>query len=389
MSEDTVPVDTYLVAAVSPRLDVPSGITSYLLSLVRHLRGTEFRPAVLGLSDESRESPAGLPGVWHGVARTAGSAGLRYWRGLYNYVDGHRQELASGVVHAQRPDYLRAFHRHAAFRSRTVCTLHGPHLLNVRRVWGAAGAWLFERIQRAGLRDVGAVIAVSRETEDLFLDLYPWLRGRTCTIHVGVDTELFQPRDQREAREQLRLPAGKPLILFVGRLHPQKGIRLLLRAFELVRRRHPDAELYVIGDGPEEGASRQLAHRLDLGDSCTFLGKQTRATVAAYMNAADALVLSSVWEGMPTVVLEALASGLACVTTRVGDVPEAVTDGASGYIVESDPEALAEGVEKVLSRGREEWMEPCVRAARPFDWSAIVERTVQVYRRVAGERATC
>ncbi len=385
MSTNGAPIDAYLVSAVSPQLDAPSGTTSYVVSLLRHLKETEFRGTVLGLG-ANEGSPPELAAAWHSVARTAGYAGVRYWQGLGRYVRRHHQELAAGIVHAQRPDYLRHFHRHAAFRRRTVCTLHGPHLLNVRRVWGAGGGWLFERLQRAGLRDVGRAIAVSRETEEFFLDRYPWLEGRTCTIHVGVDTELFQPRDQREAREQLRLPAGKPLILFVGRLHPQKDIPLLLRAFRLVCDRRPDAELRIIGDGPEEEASRRLAHRLNLGGSCVFLGKQTRATVAAHMNAAEALLLPSVWEGMPTVVLEALASGLGCVTTRVGDVAEVVTDGVTGYIVESDPEAVAEGVEKVLSRSRDEWTEPCVRAARRFDWSVIGERTADIYRATLAAR---
>jgi glycosyltransferase involved in cell wall biosynthesis len=147
-----------------------------------------------------------------------------------------------------------------------------------------------------------------------------------------------------------------------------------------------DVGLWLVGEGPEEPALRRTAHELGIAGRCQFVGKADRPTVARYMNAADLLVLQSVWEGMPTVVVEALACGLPCVTTRVGDVAEAVIDGQTGHLVEPDPDALAEGIGKVLAHEPEHWTEACVRMARRFDWSEIARRITDVYRAVSGTR---
>lgn len=383
MSENAARVDTYLVAAVSPRLDAPSGITSYVLSLVRHLQGTEFRPTVLGLGDGESKGPSPeCPGVWHGVARTAGYAGVRYWRGLSRYVKRHRDELVAGIVHAQRPDYLRHFHRGVRPKPATVCTLHGTHLRTVRAAWGRAAGWLYERVQRAALREVDAVIAVSRDTERFFLDLYPWLEGRTQTIPVGVDTRVFRPRDRGDTRRQLGLPADTRIVLFVGRLHADKNLPLLLSALQRLDAMGTELGLWVVGDGPEELPLRRMAQELGIAGRCHFVGRLDRPTVARYMNAADLLVLQSVWEGMPTVILEALASGVPCVSTPVGDVHEAVINGETGYVAAADPEALADGIEKVLAQQPEHWADACARMGKRFDWSVVAQRTTEVYRAI-------
>ena len=375
-----------LVLPAAPDTGSASGVLTYTLALADVLaRDAEFHPRLIGIGEAGSCTPDSDV-TWLPVAHRAGPIGLSYHLGLRRYVLSSRQELHAHVIHAQRPDYLWHFHRHGKPRPATVCTLHGPHMLNVRRAWGKFGGALYERVQRAALRDVHAAIAVSRDTERFFLDLYPWLEGRTQTIHVGVNTEAFRPADTAEMRAKLRLPAEVKALLFVGRFHPQKNVPLLLRTVSILSPRNPELRLWLIGEGPEEAALRQLSHDLRIADRCTFAGRLEPRAVGEYMNAADLLALSSVWEGMPTVVLEALASGLPCVCTRVGDVGDAVVDGETGYVVESEPEALAEGIEKALARPRGEWTGACRRAARQFDWSVIGQRTIDVYRRVMSGR---
>jgi glycosyltransferase involved in cell wall biosynthesis len=378
-------IDTYVVAAVDPTLSVASGTSTYVLALLEYLRETPFRGIGLGLAPGncSAVSPA-LTESWRAVARHSGWAGVQYWRGLSSYVRSHKDQLATSLVHAQRPDYLWHFQRHVQPSPPMVCTLHGAHLHAVRSKWGRAGGWLYERVQQAALRETHRVIAVSRDTETFFLNLYPWLEGRTQTIPVGVDTHLFRPRDSEEARASLRLPPEARIILFVGRLDEVKGLPLLLEAMRMLAAAREDIGLWIVGHGPDEQALRRRAHELGLAGRCHFVGRAERQTVAEYMNAADVLVLQSAWEGMPTVVLEALASGLPCVSTGVGDVPEVVIDGKTGYVIEPEPQAIADGIEKVLARPRRGWIEPCTAVGRQFGWPAIGKRIAEVYCQTTG-----
>jgi len=380
MSSAPTPLPVYMLAAVSPVLSVASGVTRYVTSLVSHLEGTEFRGLVLGLGNGGTDSlPSALWDRWRVVTGRAGWAGWRYWQGLAEYIRTHGGELSAGLVHAHRPDYLTLLRQHADRPLATVCTLHGPHFLNVRRRWGRIGERLYEGRQRAGLELADVVIAVSTETERVFVELYPCLESRIRTIHVGVDTRRFHPQDVDEARGRLGIGAGERGVLFVGRMHSQKNLPLLLRAFASLTTRAQNASLWLVGDGPEQHTVRGMAQTLGVEHRCRFVGAQNAEQVALHMAAANALVLTSAWEGMPTVILEALACGLPCVTTRVGDVADAVIDGRTGYIVESEAEAVAEGIEKVLARPRQEWAGACAGMGRRFAWHIVARKIATAY----------
>ncbi len=360
-----------------------SGALTYTVALAQQLAASStFDPRVLCVGEVGRSTTD--DGVtWVPVSTKLGPASLSYHLGLRRHVREEAAELPRHMVHAQRPDYLWHFHRHVRPKPSTVCTLHGTHVRTVRATRGRVAGWLYERVQRAALREVDTVIAVSRDTETFFLNLYPWLEGRTQTIPVGVDTRVFRPRDRSDARGQLGLPADTRIVLFVGRLHRDKNVPLLLETMARLNAARADVSLWLVGEGPEELELKRMAQELGIAGHCHFVGRLDQSSVAHYMNAADLLVLQSVWEGMPTVVLEALASGRPCVSTRVGDVEDAVVDGETGYVVDDEPEAVAEGIGKVLARRPEDWTDACARMGRQFDWSVIAERTAQVYRQAA------
>jgi glycosyltransferase involved in cell wall biosynthesis len=145
----------------------------------------------------------------------------------------------------------------------------------------------------------------------------------------GIDLTRFQPGGD---------PAG-PAVL-VARLSPEKDVATLLKATALVRRDAPDFRLEIVGDGVCMMELRQLAEELHLGDGVTFLGQ--RRDVPALLSRASLLVLSSLSEGVSLTLLEAMASGLPVVATRVGGNPEVVADGETGLLVPpADAPALA------------------------------------------------
>jgi len=139
------------------------------------------------------------------------------------------------------------------------------------------------------------------------------------------------------------LPTGRPLVVFAGRLEPIKGVETIVRAAQ----RLPDVTVAVVGDGPLAAELRELANELGVADRVAFLGRVP--SVPPILAAADVVVLPSFSEGMPLVVLEALALARPVVASRVGGIPEVVEDGVTGLLVEpGDPEELAVAIERLV-----------------------------------------
>ena len=122
---------------------------------------------------------------------------------------------------------------------------------------------------------------------------------------------------------------------------------MLARAFAKVCRRHPEASLVIAGQGPLEGEIQSMIRRLGLSERVRMLG--LRQDMPQLLAASDALALSSAWEGMPVVVLEAMASRRPVVATSVGAVPEVIADGDTGIVVPpGSPAALAKGMTRLM-----------------------------------------
>ncbi len=147
------------------------------------------------------------------------------------------------------------------------------------------------------------------------------------------------------------LPATRPEVLrigMVGRLGWKKGYPHALEAVALLRTRYPNLEVEIVGDGADRAELEALATRLALSDTVRFLGR--REDVPDLLPRWSIYALSSVIEGMPNALLEAMAAGLAVVSTTAGGCGEVVTDGETGLLVPpADPKALADALDRLLS----------------------------------------
>lgn len=179
----------------------------------------------------------------------------------------------------------------------------------------------------------------------------PWLHLPPCEVlYHGIDeAEVRSGPDARaEARHELGLPAGATVVGTVGNLVPKKDHRSLIAAFARVASDQPGRRLVIIGGGPLEGELKAFASEQGVGDQVMFTGQ--RPGVAALLPAFDVFVLSSRHEGLPLALLEAMASGVPAVATRVGGIPEVISDGVDGLLVEpNDVSALAAAVSAVLA----------------------------------------
>jgi glycosyltransferase involved in cell wall biosynthesis len=221
-----------------------------------------------------------------------------------------------------------------------VVKLHGSDINVVARMAGP------ERRLRAALPRAARIVAVSRQLAEKTVELgVP--AERVDVIPNGVNTELFQPRSRSAARQELGVSADRRVILYVGRLEREKGVVDLLAAFEKLNA-HESLELVLLGDGTARPLCDAAARA---SGKIRVLGARPLREVPAWVAASDVLTLPSWNEGMPNVVLEALASGRRVVATRVGAVPDLISSELLGEVVEPRaPDALAEALLRAAGR---------------------------------------
>jgi glycogen synthase len=202
------------------------------------------------------------------------------------------------------------------------------------------------------------------------------LGGEIAVIPNGVDLAQFPVG---------AAPPNPRQILFVGRLVPQKGVEVLIRAFGAVLHRYPDATLVVAGDGQQRLYLERLARFLGVRRHVSFVGWRNREQVAELYRDCAVVCIPSRYEPFGIVALEAMASGRPVVASRVGGLAE-VVDDASGFTVEAgDHLDLAGRLAALLADRRlaEALGTAARRHAEQFDWSVIAHRTAQIYESTA------
>jgi glycosyltransferase involved in cell wall biosynthesis len=188
------------------------------------------------------------------------------------------------------------------------------------------------------------IATVSDDASRWLLSLRPELAAKTSTIHNGLPVTHATP---------VTLPWDPPRLLYAGRIEAQKRLDVLIRAFATVASTHATVRLQIAGTGTQLGAARDLARSLVLEDRLDFLGVVDVESVPRLLDEATVLVLSSDYEGLPVVLLEAARQGRPAVATAVGGVPEVVIHGKTGLLVEPDsPDAMAEGMITLLDDPR-------------------------------------
>jgi len=205
---------------------------------------------------------------------------------------------------------------------------------------------------------------------------------KRISIPNGVDTERFvplAPAQKKALRSRLDLPAAARVVVFVGRLVPEKRVDLLTGIWSSVLGTVPRARLLIVGSGPEEVKLKQRAN-----DGILFLGSQ--ADVTPYLQAADLFVLPSAAEGLSLALLEALACGLPVIATSVGGNPEVIRHMETGWLTPpDDPLALTEAIvtlledEKLQSKLRENAR---AHAIKNYSLVKMADRLLDLYRRI-------
>ncbi|MGO4463505.1 glycosyltransferase [Streptomyces sp. M-16] len=295
-----------------------------------------------------------------GDASAAGAEVLT-WRAGRSPGPGLPAEVlgAARLIRHVRPDLLHLHSAKAGLAGRIavrgrIPTVFQPHAWSFDAVGGATAA-LALRWERAGARWADRVLCVSEserragESEGI--------TARWSVIRNGVDLDRFRPahrdpdRERAEARAALPLPPALtgdgPLALCVGRLCPQKGQDVLLRAWPELLGNVPDARLALVGDGPDAERLRRAAP-----PGVHFAG--AAADIRPWLRAADLVVLPSRWEGMALAPLEAMACGRPVLVSDVSGARESLPPGHGGLclVPPEDPTALAKALGRLLTEPR-------------------------------------
>ena len=242
-----------------------------------------------------------------------------------------------------------------------VVKVHGSDLNEVAKL--PAPRAVLARVLPLADAMVSVSAPLSNELEELGV-----ARAKIHLVANGVDTAVFAPRDKREARRKLGLSETAPLVVFVGRIEPKKGMLELLEAIPRVLERAPGAVFALIGDGPLSERVKETA--ASLGGAILAPGARPLREVAQWLTACDVFTLPSWMEGTPNVVLEALASGRPVVATRVGGIPHVLPDPDAGRLVPArDAVALADALVETIDRARSGGFAPeKVAAFGPKSW---------------------
>ena len=353
----------------------PSVSHTFILREVRQLRKQGFAIEVASVNepdreqarmtaDEQQETACTYYLKRHGLrgALAAHLAGLRH---PVQYLRGLRYALSLGGLNPARAAYglfyftealmlarwmsqrgLDHLHVHFATAAANIglilkhshgiglsLTVHGPD-----EFYDVPGQWLVEKLKAADF-----VVCIGRFARSQVMKLTPashWGKFEVCPL--GVDPQQYLPTDRADEPRTFT-------ILCVGRLTPAKGQRILIEAAGRLARAGLSFQVVMIGAGPDEADLRSATAEQGLDDRIIFTGALNQQEVLDWYAVADAFALPSFAEGIPVVLMEAMASGVPCVTTRITGIPELIRDGVDGLLVTpSDSSELAEALERLM-----------------------------------------
>jgi phosphatidylinositol alpha-1,6-mannosyltransferase len=210
----------------------------------------------------------------------------------------------------------------------------------VRTLLGIQAGW-----ERTNVHRADRVVVPSRYSARVASELYGLPPARIAVVPEPID--LGEWRRRFAAAE--RRVSSRPTVLSVARMYPRKRLDDLLRAAVALRRRIPDVQVRIVGEGPESDRLRRLHADLGLGENAVLLGEVSRAQLSVEYVSADCFCLPTIQEGFGLVFAEAMAAGLPVVACRAAAVPEIVADGQTGVLVPPErPDELAMAMETVL-----------------------------------------
>lgn len=278
-------------------------------------------------------------------------------------------------------DIIHTIHRWANFISFFVCVL-----LNRKLVWTDHNILIGKKLLTV-YKD--RIISVSNAGKRHLIGYFHIPEEKIAVIYNAVNPLVMAGHNEISCfLNEIGLKSGEKIVCSIANLTEQKGHQYLLKAIPAVLSKVPNAHFVLVGDGDLKQSLMDLADELKISKHIHLLGK--RRDISIILSASDAVVLSSLWEGFPLVILESFSLGKPVIVTDVGGIKELVTDGETGFIVKpKDCDALADAMIKILSddekrkemgiRGREF-------VSRNFRYDRMIAGMEEVYKGISDKR---
>lgn len=317
------------------------------------------------------------------------------------FVDQLLPALKLDVIHAHHPILLgqTAARKAAEMGLPLVFTFHTqyweythyvpfPQEVIQEFLKNAVHKWLRDFMQKCQ-----HIIIPSESMKDILVRDYG-LDGHYTVVPTGTNLEPFLNADGDALRKEKGWQ-DETILISVGRLAAEKNWETLLRAFAKIYPEHPDTRLVLIGDGPSKEELQSLAVELGVGERVTFTGSLPFGEVPHYLKAADVFSFASVTETQGLVTIEAMAAGLPVVAVDGSGTRDIVEHGKQGFLVENDVDALAKGLDDLLSDPHQmkRFSNSALKKAKTFDVNQLAKQMVAVYEesieaKGAGESVT-
>jgi len=325
------------------------GAQQNTLFTLSHLDRTRFEPMLIAgeggiLEEEAKRIPllptAFLPELVRGVNPVKDAKAL--FR-MVSLMGQWRPDIVH--THSSKAGILGRWAAHLSGVPAAVHTIHG---FGFHPEQGRAKNRLFRGLEAATSKVTTHFLAVSQANLEAGIAFGLFPRGRVTLVRSGVDlSALKNGVSAGNLRSSLGIPPGAPIAGMVGCLKPQKAPVDWVRVAERVSRRVPSAHFLLAGDGELRGEVEREVSALGLGGRFHLLG--WRRDIPKILKNLSVFVLTSLWEGLPRVIPEAMAAGLPVVATRVDGTPEVVCEGETGYLVPPhDLDRMAERVAELL-----------------------------------------
>lgn len=232
-------------------------------------------------------------------------------------------------------------------------------------------------LERFLVRQFDQIYSCNTSSLQYYQQRYPKIANRVSYIRNTFDNEIYYPlilekREQgrRTLAQQMDLAEDTRFVLFAGRLHAQKDPVLLVKSFAALN--EPNVHLLIVGEGNLKDELLGEINLSGLSDKVTMLGALTQGELAELQRVCSVFILTSAYEGLPLVVLEALACGTPVVTTRCGETPNFLSPRSGIVCQERAPSVVADALRRVLHNPEDYPMKACIQVAEPYSASTVV-----------------
>jgi len=232
------------------------------------------------------------------------------------------------------------------YKTKLIVTSHGGDIDQMP----SKGKFIFRQTEKI-LNQADDIVAVGKHLKQEMMDTFHVPEDKISILNMGVNREVFRPKNKEEVREQLELSEEDSHLLFVGNIIKQKGISELLEAFTILKEKYSNLHLHMIGSSPDGEFKKYVKEYIEIHapDHIHLHSSKKQEEIALWMAASDVFVLPSHIEGFGLVALEAMSVHTPVVGTEVGGLKYLLQD-SRGILVESQNEkSLAEGIEKALT----------------------------------------